>query len=727
MQQNFLTTKLPTVASAIPSAKAGAVWHDINNILTDNIDYAWLGYFQVGDFGASITGDDFGFDLPPNAKIDGISLQIVGFNSGCYGAIGIGITGTNTVAIGTLNTTYGGVTDLWGLSEITSADLADLSVTVDTGDVSGGDGLAQIQYMKIIVHWHIDMTTAVADVPTRIAYKVYSSAGNFLGELPNVSSKFAFSQDIGSAGSSITITCAKYINNNIIVEPLLTESDLPITTESDYDILTTSTDLVIATGSSADEAMFKNANRIKVWIYNYWYPNGKLMFSGQINRVSFQYGGESTVQLLVYSDGLDTSNFIARGYPFAYTNDVLQTSQNGYVTSITYPYGAWQRYGQTFMTGASVTNIGAISLMLQGIATVTLNLYDGPNGNLLGSITKDVSNASAAEIRFEFAQLISVIGATEYFFTVSVQSNQSINIYRHSTSSTYANGSMYNSWYGGGSGGGSWGISTGDLYFITKSGVPTTTTTYTSDDPVTEMAHGILLDYNARGGYITERDFASTGLSLTYTFNSATIFDAIKKVIEMSPAGYYSYIDLGTAEIDIQPTSTTADFTIVRGKDINQLTISMSIEQVKNYLLLSGGEVSPGVNLFRDYADSESVGNYGIRLSTKSDNRIILTATADAIGDTFIEENSEETQETSLTVLNTMIDTTLLTPGKTIGFKNFDSFVDNMVLQIARRDFNSDVSTLTLGHLPITMSAEIQRINRGLMLEQTINNPSQPS
>jgi hypothetical protein len=77
----------------------------------------------------------------------------------------------------------------------------------------------------VTVFWHIDVETAPADVPTRIAYKVYSRSGSFLGELPNVSSKFAFSQDINSAGSSIQITCAKYINNEVTVDPLLTESD----------------------------------------------------------------------------------------------------------------------------------------------------------------------------------------------------------------------------------------------------------------------------------------------------------------------------------------------------------------------------------------------------------------------------------------------------------------------------------------------------------------------
>jgi len=236
----------------------------------------------------------------------------------------------------------------------------------------------------------------------------------------------------------------------------------------------------------------------------------------------------------------------------------------------------------------------------------------------------------------------------------------------------------------------------------------------------------ILTDYNSRGGRITARDLEPTGLSLTYTFSSATIFDALKKVIELAPSGYYSYIDLGTSEIDIKNSSTIADFTVVKGRDINNLNMALSIENVKNYLLLSGGETG-GTNLFRYYQDTESSYNYGVRLSSKSDNRVTLANTADAIGSTFIGENAHEVQETTLTLLNTSVDITKFIPGKTIGFRSFGSFIDDMVLQVVRRSLSPDTVTLTLGRLPVSTTAEIQRLNRELTLEQTINNPTQPS
>jgi len=728
MDQNFQSLKIPTAASTAPSSN-GVSWANPSRITTDDGSSATLAFLTGGDFGATIVGESFDFQqLPSSAVIDGIEVNIDGSQTGCYGDIDLNITGAASKSIGALNGSYGGSSDLWGLDSIDPADIASLEVTVIAGDVSGGDGVASMDYMSVTVFWHIEVQGLPSDVPTRFAYKVYSREGRFLGELPKVTSKFGFPQDINSAGSAITITCGEFVKNEVTVTPLLTEAGDPITTEDDEPIYATATEILVAPGGSPDEAIFKNSNRIKVWMYNQYYPNGKLMFSGQVNRVGFKYGGDYTVKLLVYSDSLDLNNFIARGYPFSYTTDVSQTTNNLYAIAHNFAEDGWEYYGQSWVTGPAVTNIGAISILIRGTADVTLSLYDGPNGNLLGSVSKTVSYGSPTVDQFEFPQLIPASPSTTYFFAISLGPRQDLSIY-YNNPSVYSSGSMYGSAYSGGSGGGIWDAQVGDLYFVTKHGLPTTTTTFTSDDPITDMVSNALLDYNARGGSITERDFEATGLSLTYTFVVATIYTVITKAIELSPTGFYSYIDLGTAEIDIKQVSSIPDFTVTRGRHVYELNLELSIEQVKNYLLLSGGDIGGGVNLFRDYSDPVSASNYGLRTSTKSDNRITLNATADAIGDSLLDETSDEIQETVLTVLNEHIDITLLTPGKTIGFRNFGNFIDDMVLQIVRREpnFSDGVVPLVLGRLPIRATDQIQDMMRGLENEQTINNPSAPT
>lgn len=732
MEQNYSSTKLPTVGAASAASGGGVNWLNPSRITADDGSSATVGYSSGGDHGASIRGSSFGFQqLPPTAVIDGISVYIDGANNGMYGTVSISPAGSTGKSIGALSGTFGGPTDLWGLAAITPAQIAALTVTVDTGDVSGGDGFGSIDYLSVTVYWHIEVeNTPDADVPTRFDYKVYSRDGAYLGLLPKVTSKFGFAQDINSAGSSIVVTCGKFVKNEVTASPLLTEAGDVITTENDLPIMTTSTELLVTTGLSPDDAIFKNSNRLKVWMYNRYYPNGKLMFSGQINRVEFKYGSsDPTVKLTVYSDGLDLNNFFARGYPFALTNDVQVTNQNStFFIHFDGPKGAgWETLGQTWKVGAGVNNLAAISLLVWGVADITVSVYDAPNGNLLGSATKSINNGGLTEERFEFPSLIPTTPGQTLFFAIWLPPGGAFTIGINNPGS-YADGQAYDSNYSGGSGGGSFLIGTADLYFKTASGLPTTTTTYTSDDPVSDMAHGILLDYNARGGYITERDFEATGLSLTYTFVVATILDALKKILELSPAGYYMNIDLGTSEIDIKQISDTPDFTVVRGRHITELNLAMSIEQVKNYLLLTGGPTA-GVNLYRDYTDAESASAYGIRTGTKSDNRITLAATADAVGDSFIEENAGERQETTLIVKDEHVDITQFVPGVTIGFKNFGNFIDDMVLQVVRREpnFSDGIATLTLGRLPVRMNDEIQRINRELLNEQTLDNPSAPS
>jgi len=731
MIKQLQVTKPAVTTSTTPST-GGDSWINPNNILVDDNTSSTLAFTTGGNFGALLVADGFDFKIPDSVVIDGIALSIDGSETGCTGTINIGLPGSTSIDLGTLNTTYGGNNDLWGLESISHADLADIEINISVDDLSGGDGIASIDYLAVTVHYHIDLSVEPTEVPTRFAYKVYSREGTYLGELPDVSTPFVFSQDINSAGSTLNITCGKFIDNATTTDTLLTEDLEDILTEGDLPILATATSTLVAKGASDEEAIYKNSNRVQVIMYNYWHPNGKLVFSGQINRVSFQYGtGNESVTLTVFSDGVDLVNYIARGLSGDYVLDQSELNTGGSIgnnQSASGPF--WRRSGQTFTTGAGVTNIGAISLMLRANANVTINVFDAPNGNLLGSTSKrvDTPGFDRTEVQFAFPQLIEAAELTQYFFDIRLQPGQNLEV-QNGFSIPYSGGECWLSQYDGG-GGGAYEEYGGNLWFKTFSGTLVTTTTYVDEDPTIGMMRSILNDYVSRGGYITERNFETTGLELTYTFSQATIFDGLRNVLEMSPAGFYSFIDLGTAQMDILQISDSADFTVVRGKDVNALDVALTIESVKNTLLFTGGEIStdPSVNLFKYYQDSESAAFYGTRMATKTDNRVVLDPTANAVGSSFIDESSKEEQETSVTVLNTSMDISLLTPGKTLGFRSFTNFIDSLVLQIVRRDVQPGFGAvkLTLGRLPLNTSLEVQRINRELQNEQTVNNPDQP-
>lgn len=732
----YQATSLPSTGTAPTPSNAGVYWLNPSRITARDGSSATVNLTSGGDFGAVIRGTGFSWGtLPPDAVIAGIQVRIVGaINQGGNADVQLSIPGTVTKNTVTLNESWGGVGYFWGLAGLTVADLVGLQVNATFNDFTGGAD-ATMDYMEVTLFWYIELDQPYSPgLPTTFSYRVYSKDGVYLGDLPNVVSPFAFVQDINSAGATLKTICGVSPMPVTTSEAILDNNSVPIQTQTGFDILATDTYKPFVPGDSEDTALFKNGNRLKVWIFNQWWPNGKLMFSGQMNRLDFGVGSEEQISVTSYSDGMDLENYYARGYPFSYSTDQQQTTQNAtfIMSAEAFPGAGWERIGQVFTTGAAAPNLGQVQVLLNGSATVTMRVYDAPNGNFIGSVTQVVSGATfSSPTSFNLASLIPTSNLTSYFFNLDVSPGQSIDVGINYPTGGYSGGQAYFSSYGGGGGGsfapGNPPFDGVDMWFKTGIGTPTTTTTYAASDPVTGMAHGILADYNSRGGRIVERDFTAAGYTLTYTFNSATINAAIQKILELSPAGYYAYVDLGDSEIDILPTSEEADFIVVVGRDISKLDFSLTIERVKNQLLFSGGDTGGGTNLFRLYQDTESSENYEPRLAQKSDNRITLSATMDAAGQSFIDENAGEIQETQVTLLNERVDITQFTPGKTIGFQNAGDFIDSLVLQIVHREFNHNSVTLTIGRLPVTQTAEVQRLNREMLNEQTVANPSQPS
>lgn len=480
------------------------------------------------------------------------------------------------------------------------------------------------------------------------------------------------------------------------------------------------------------DVLVRNGNLMQVWETNYYYPNGKLMFTGQVNKVESEIGDSAadTVKILVHSDGRDMDNLVARGAPFTYDVDQSQTTQNTRMSIITLgdKGGGLTAAGQTFIPDDS--NVGRIRLLLDGIATVTVAVYNNAGRSvLLGSTTQAVNVYGPTPVDFIFGSFIPTTPGDDYFFTVTCSPGSSIWLHFADGTNPYADGEMHVASYGG-AGPLTFSPETGDdLYFTVYSGTPSTTATYSTEDPSTGMLVPIVEDYNLRGGMITVTDDSveATGLSLTYQFNTATVFDALKKVLEMAPNGFYYYVDLGTRVLNFKRTSITPDVLLVKGKHINKLTFSSSIENIVNSMLFSGGDTGGGDNLYSAYESAPSQEMYGVRLKRKSDNRVTVQGTADAMSTSEILQKEDEQYATVVTIPATIMDITLFRPGMTVGFRGYGNFIDSIVLQIMRYDYATDSIQLGLGTLPVRFDSRVEETVRGLIAEQTVNNPATPS
>lgn len=739
------TTGPLTPGTAADGGGGGRIWANPNNAKVE--DGVFADSLNIGPGGGAAAPNqllmtNLGFVLPLNAVIDGIKLEIkakADISSTpnvrllWSGGVTAQPTASNPAWPPALTwLVYGGATDLWGRTW-TAAEINNVAFGGSMSAFPGtGAWNAFVDSVRITVYWHYSNDVAAADVPKRYLYKVFNN-GIYLGNLPKVESKFGYPLDINSAGSSISIVCGVSADTAALPgDRLVTEAGEPITTENSEYIYTDGQPPLISIGDAVDPTIIQNGNRIEVWEYSYYYPNGKRMFQGQVNRIEAGFGGsaDNKIKILVLSDGLDLDNYIARGAPFSYTPDVSQNSQNSFVTVSAASKGAsWLRQGQTWLVGAGVTKLGGITLTFNGVADVTITVYDVPNGQVLGSVTQSINTGGVpASLTFGFPSLIDVAPGGTYFFAVSVSEGNSV-LLAASDANPYANGKMYTSNYGGGSGGGSYAEVTGsDLAFITLAGLPTTTATYSSKDPTTQMFKPIIDDYRVRGGLLNydSTSVDATGLSLTVLFNTETIFDAMRKVLSLAPNGFYFFVDPGTNIITFKQTLTTPTWKFIKGRHLNKLNLVMSIENVKNDLLFSGAEIA-GTNLYTEYENQASQSNYGKRLERKSDNRVSVQATADAIGESFIAENANEYYETTVTILDRTMDITLLKPGQTVGLRGFGNFIDSRIMQIVRLEYTPEAVNLTLGNMPKRFSSEFENTIRGLLAQQTVANPSEPS
>lgn len=679
----------------------------------------------------------FGYAIPATAAIDGIKLEILASGTQAVtsslrltktAGVPVGSdlgAGTDCFPVTTLDwTTYGGETELWGTTWTPAAiNATGFGAGVQAANSTGG-GSAGIDAIRITVYWHIGNQ----DVPKRYLYKVLTNTGAYIGNLPNVISEFGFTQDINTAGSQITIECAVSPDTSRLPSEALTdEAGNILTDENSSGLQSETTAPIVAPGNFNTNALIKNGNALKVFEYSYYYPNGKCMFLGQMERWEADFGGDGndTIKILAYSDGQDLDNYLVRGNPYTYTLDQSNTTSNA--TAIISEGYSWDRYGQTWTVGTGVTNLGAINIALSGTANVTVKVFSSPTSYTeLASVTKAISLGGITEVSFAFPVTIVTTPGNSLFFTVKVDSGQSCTIY-YQNSNIYANGQMYNSNYGGG-GGGAYASLTADLWFKTFSGAGSTIGTFTSLDPSTGMLKTFMDDYIARGGLISyaSNSIDATGLILSYGLNTNTTFEAIRAVNSISPNGFYFYVDLGTDVLYFKKSKTVADITLTKGRHLSKIKFVATIENLRNQVYFTGGLVA-GYNLYKTYQDATSMGLYKPKLDRKTDNRVTVSATADAIGGSALAEQKDESYQTVVSILDRTMDITLLKPGLILGFNGFGTFADNVLAQIVAVNYTPEVATLTLGILPKRLTPEFDKITRGLIAQQTIANPAIPS
>lgn len=558
-------------------------------------------------------------------------------------------------------------------------------------------------------------------------YKVQRS-GRLLGWLRTVTNEFSLAQELNTTASQLNLDIALNPDNvDEPVEPLLDEIGNELLDEQGNILYEERRPDLI--GSGNPDALIQNNNSITVYEISDDDPNGVVVFDGYIESWQADFGGNDSVKVRCISNGADMDDYIARtssadtGFlsptttpaPSTYndwTNPNNAFAEDGVFATVIAGFGLTQGYGGfgfsipagSIITGIEVVFKAKTSVVHGGYdVKVRIGKWPSPqdtdnNINLTTSNAEYTLGGSSELFGItwtpaDFADSLFFVAFECPSFDGSTLSLDSVKVKVHYTPNT-------------------------------------TTAAFSNVDPSSGMLEPVLTNYASQGGDVTYTapSIDDTGILASYTFILATVLEVLKKVKELAPSDFYYYVDPATQVLFFKQTLTTATHKFTKGKHFASLNLLATVENVRNAAYFSGGDTGGGVNLLKFYTDSASIAAQGRqRLERLSDNRVTLAATADRIANNFLDERSGEVYSTTATILADTYDIDSINPGDTVGFQGFGSFVDSLILQVARLTRKTDRIELTLGVLLKRQSDQIEDLSRNVDELKTVDNPTAPS
>lgn len=562
----------------------------------------------------------------------------------------------------------------------------------------------------------------------RYLYKVYK-AGVFSGVLPDVVSDFSYSQDINTAGPQLTITLATTLTEAGATETIETvqdDSGSDVTDEFGqsiysslvYDFTNTPIDL---------------GNRIVVYAYYDDAVNGIVVFDGLVSTWEVDTVA-GTITLTVLSYGVQLDNYLIAVVPGTAVVGQTQREFLRFIYSASPDGSAYQiADGQTFQLTAD-TKVAGINLRIAkdsayaGTPTARLTLQSGTpdsGSSVISSVARPVINDELsvdAFVLFTFPTPVDLLASTTYSFTVTVENTPSSTHVSvgYKGSDVFSSGQEYYKLSTTG-----WTSAANDLVFQVIAGEGNAYGNYLSQDP-SEILRSILDNYQGFGGIVdySTTSIDNTGTTVTYAFKGNTVFEGVRKVLELAPANWYWYVDPGTNLLHFHRSSPIAQHTFYNGKHLTAFKLGNTLDEMKNIVYFSGGDTGAGINLVRQDSNTSSTTKYGNWLQRESDNRVTLDSTAATISRSIINQFSSPVFRTEIEVASAVYDIETINLGDMVAFRGFDSFTNSLLLQVAGVSRTKSTVKLRLATNPPSVAHRIEDIRRNLDNLYTVANPT---
>jgi len=178
-----------------------------------------------------------------------------------------------------------------------------------------------------------------------------------------------------------------------------------------------------------------------------------------------------------------------------------------------------------------------------------------------------------------------------------------------------------------------------------------TTLSYLSDDP-TDILKDVLDNFTTAGGKVDYNASSTddTSTVVTYEMNTYTVKEALDKVNQLAPNGWYYSVGADNI-VQFHSKDATANHTLVLGKDVQTIIPEKSLEGMVNKIYFTGAEITAtGENLYKKYTRSSSISNYGLYAKKLVDTRVSDETTMGIMATSILDRGDTPETRTTLVI-----------------------------------------------------------------------------
>lgn len=210
---------------------------------------------------------------------------------------------------------------------------------------------------------------------------------------------------------------------------------------------------------------------------------------------------------------------------------------------------------------------------------------------------------------------------------------------------------------------------------------------YLSEDP-SDILRDVLDQYRNQKSGLLEYDANTvddTGTVVSYTFNAVMVKEALDKIVQLAPDGWYYRIDPNNKVYfkKRKPESEAADHIVKTGQEIQSLRARQDITRLANTVYFVGGTPAGSPQVYKKASRTGSISSYDEWDTKEVDLRVTVEATADLVMDKILDERDSPQLVFELEILDSNntngkgYDIESIRPGNTIQIKGlFEQDID---------------------------------------------------